>query len=63
MRFRSLGWEDPLEEEMATLLQCSCLENPMDRDFPQQATAHRVCRVRLNLATKHARTYAVSLYR
>ena len=23
-----LGWEDPLEKEMATL---SCLENPMDR--------------------------------
>ena len=34
----------------------------MDRDFPRQATAHRVCRVRLNLATKHARVYAVSLY-
>ena len=27
---RSLGWEDPLEEGMATL-QYSCLENPMDR--------------------------------
>ena len=27
----SLGWEDPLEKEMATLLQYSCLENPMDR--------------------------------
>ena len=25
---RSLGWEDPLEKEMAT--QYSCLENPMD---------------------------------
>ena len=25
---RSLGWEDPLEREMAT--QYSCLENPMD---------------------------------
>ena len=25
----SLGLEDPLEEEME--LQCSCLENPMDR--------------------------------
>ena len=25
---RSLGWEDPLEEGMATLLQYSCLENP-----------------------------------
>ena len=25
---RSLGWEDPLEEGMATPLQYSCLENP-----------------------------------
>ena len=25
----SLGWEDPLEKEMAN--QNSCLENPMDR--------------------------------
>ena len=30
-RLRSLGWEDPLEKEMATPLQYSCLENPMDR--------------------------------
>ena len=27
----SLGWEDPLEKEMATHSQHSCLENPMDR--------------------------------
>ena len=27
---QSLGWEDPLEKEMAPL-QYSCLENPMDR--------------------------------
>ena len=26
---RSLGWEDPLEKEMA--IQYYCLENPMDR--------------------------------
>ena len=31
MLVRSLGWEDPLEEEMATLLQYSCLQNFMDR--------------------------------
>ena len=31
MLFRSLGWEDPLEKEMANPLQYSCLENPMDR--------------------------------
>ena len=28
---RSLGGEDPLEEGMATQLQYSCLENPMNR--------------------------------
>ena len=28
---RSLGRADPLEKEMATPLQCSCLGNPMDR--------------------------------
>ena len=27
---RSLGWEDPLESEVETPLQYSCLENPMD---------------------------------
>ena len=27
----SLGWEDSLEKGMATPLQYSCLENPMDR--------------------------------
>ena len=29
-RVRSLGQEDPLEKEMTTPLQYSCLENPMD---------------------------------
>ena len=28
---RSLGEKDPLEKEVATLLQYSCLRNPMDR--------------------------------
>ena len=31
MLVQSLGWEDPLEKEMANPLQYSCLENPMDR--------------------------------
>ena len=33
VRLLSLGWEDPLEEGMATQypLQYSCLENPVDR--------------------------------
>ena len=39
---QSLGWEDLLEEEMATHpLQCSCLENSMDRGA-WQATVHGV---------------------
>ena len=29
-RLRSPRWEDPLEKEMATHFQYSCLENPMD---------------------------------
>ena len=31
MWVRSLGWEDPLEKEMATHSSISCLKNPMDR--------------------------------
>ena len=30
-RVQSLGREDPLEKGMATQLQYSCLENPMDQ--------------------------------
>ena len=29
-----LGWVDPLEEEMTTHLQYSCLENPKQRSLP-----------------------------
>ena len=38
---QSLGWEDPLEKEMANPLQYSCLENPMDGGV-WQATVHGV---------------------
>ena len=31
MWVQSLGWEDTMEEEMATQSSYSCLENPMDR--------------------------------
>ena len=41
MQIQSLGWEDPLEEEMANPLQYSCLENLMDRGA-YWATAQRV---------------------
>ena len=40
---QSLGWEDPLEKEMATQLQYSCLENPVDRGA-WQATVHGVAK-------------------
>ena len=40
-----LGWEDPLEKEMAT--HSSILENPMDRGA-WWATVHGVARVRHN---------------
>ena len=39
-RVQSLGREDPLEKGMATPLQYSCLENPMDRG----ATVHGVAK-------------------
>ena len=40
---RSLGWEDPLEKEMATH-SISCLENPMDRGA-WRAIVQRLARV------------------
>ena len=39
MQVQSLVWEDPLKKEMATQLQYSCLENPMERGA-WQATVH-----------------------
>ena len=44
---QSLGWQDPLEKGMATQLQCSCLENPMDRGA-WQATVHGVTKSQHN---------------
>ena len=42
-RIWSLGREDPLEEGLATTLQYSCLENPMDRGSWQATVqSHRV---------------------
>ena len=48
---QSLGQDDPLEEEMATQLQYSCLENPMNRG-PWWATVYLVTRVSHDLANK-----------
>ena len=50
-KVRSLGGEDPLEKEMANLLQYSCLGNPMGRGA-WWATVRGVARVRGNLVTK-----------
>ena len=41
-RLQSLGWEDPLEKEMAPL-QYSCLENPMDRGSWQATVQFHGC--------------------
>ena len=38
---QSLGWEDPPEEGMSNPLQCSYLQDPMDRGA-WQATVHGV---------------------
>ena len=45
----SLGQEDPMEEEMATPLQYSCLENPMDRGV-WWATVHGVTKSQTRLS-------------
>ena len=47
MQVRSLGQEDPLEEEMATHWY-SCLGNPMDRGV-WQATIHEVTKSQTQL--------------
>ena len=47
----SLGWEDLLEEEMASHSSILAWKNPMDRGA-WRATVHGVTRVGRNLATK-----------
>ena len=48
---RFLGWENPLEKEMAIHSSILAWKNPMDRGA-WGATVHRVVRVRHDLATK-----------
>ena len=43
-----LGWEDPLEKQMATHFQYSCLGNPMDRGA-QWVTVHGVAKSQICL--------------
>ena len=47
-RVRPLGWEDPLEKEMATHPQYSCLGNSMDRGA-WQATVQGVTKSQTRL--------------
>ena len=46
---QSLGWEDPLEKEMATQLQYSCLVNPTDGGA-WWATVHGVAKSQTRLS-------------
>ena len=48
---QSLGWEDPLEKEMANPLQYSWLRNPMDRGVWQAIVYGVAKRVRHDLVT------------
>ena len=57
---RFLGWEDPLEKEMATASSYSCLENPMDTGA-WKAVVHGVTRVGHDLATKPPTTTVISV--
>ena len=55
MQVRSLGWEDPLEEEMATYSSVLCLENSTDRRA-WWATVHGVAKSQTRLST-HTHTH------
>ena len=46
---RALGWEDPLEKEMATHSSISCLENSMNRGT-WRATVHGVAKSQMWLS-------------
>ena len=47
---QSLDWEDPLKKEHGNPLQCSRLENPMDRGA-WWATVHGVAKSQTRLST------------
>ena len=59
-RVQSLGQEDPLEKGMATPLQHSCLENPMDRGA-WWATVNGVAKSRTRLSNKDFHTSVCDL--
>ena len=51
-KVQSLSWEEPLEEETATPLQYSCLENPKNGEA-WRATVHGVTKSRTGLSKHH----------
>ena len=53
---RSLGWEDPLEKEMATQFQYFCLGNSMDREA-WWATVHGLQSVGHDWVTDHTSSW------
>ena len=57
---RSLGWEDPLKEGMATHFQYSCLENPHGQRGAWQAIVHGVAKSRTQLSDYAQNTHTVS---
>ena len=53
-------WEDPLEEGMATPLQCSCLENPMDKEAQRLQSMRSQSQKRLKQkSTEHRSQHTV----
>ena len=57
----SQGRGDPLEKDMATPLQYSCLENPVDRGA-WQATSHGVAQSLIRLSTQTHYTFMHTYY-
>ena len=54
-----LGQEDPLEKKMATHSSILTWRIPWTKDYPWQAIARGVARVRHNLATKKKKTFSI----
>ena len=49
-RVQSLGWEDPLEKEMATHSTILAWRIPMDRGARQATTVHGIAKSRTRLS-------------
>ena len=61
MQVQSLGWEDPLEKEMATYSSLLALEIPWTKE-PDELQSMWLQRVRLNLVTKQQQQLHVLLF-